>query len=87
MQLSGLQITVITVIAVLSVVGIALFARTVGNLARVIRLGQPDPTRSGRTGERIYSLVAESLGHARLGRWPLVGIMHWLVFVGSVRCV
>lgn len=82
MHLSGLQIAMITLVAVLTVVGVALFARTVGTLARVIRLGQPDPTRSGRTGERVYSLLAESLGHARLGRWPLVGLMHWLVFVG-----
>ncbi|WP_088319687.1 (Fe-S)-binding protein [Kineosporia sp. R_H_3] len=82
MELSGLQIAVVTVIAVLSVVGVALFARTVGHLVRVIRVGQPDPTRGGQAGARAYSLFAESLGHARLGKWPLVGIMHWLVFVG-----
>ncbi len=84
MQLSGLQIVVVALIAVLSVVGLALFARTVGHLARVIRLGGPDPTRAGQTGARAYSLFAESLGHARLGRWPLVGVMHWFVFVGFV---
>ena len=82
MELSGLQIAVVTVIAVLSVIGVALFARTVGHLVRVIRVGRPDPTRGGQAGARAYSLFAESLGHARLGRWPLVGIMHWLVFVG-----
>ena len=84
MQLSGLQIVVVALIAVLSVVGLALFARTVGHLARVIRLGGPDPTRGGQAGARAYSLFAESLGHARLGRWPLVGVMHWFVFVGFV---
>ena len=82
MNLNGLQIAAVVVIAVLSVVGVALFARTVGHLVRVIRVGQADATRSGRTGERAYSLFAESLGHARLGKWPLVGIMHWFVFVG-----
>jgi Fe-S oxidoreductase len=82
MELSGLQIAVVAVITVLSVVGVALFARTVGHLVRVIRLGQPDPTRGGRTGERAYAVLVESLGHARLGKWPLVGLMHWFVFVG-----
>ena len=24
----------------------------------------------------------ETLGHARLGKWPLIGLMHWFVFVG-----
>ncbi len=82
MNLSGLQIAVVTLIAVLSVIGVALFARTVGHLVRVIRVGQPDRTRGGQAGARAYSLFAETLGHARLGRWPLVGIMHWFVFVG-----
>ncbi|MFN0285063.1 MAG: (Fe-S)-binding protein [Kineosporiaceae bacterium] len=82
MNLSGLQIAVVTLIAVLSVIGVALFARTVGHLVRVIRVGQPDRTRAGQAGARAYSLFAETLGHARLGRWPLVGIMHWFVFVG-----
>jgi Fe-S oxidoreductase len=80
--LSGLQIGVVTLIAVLSVIGIALFARTVGYLVRVIRLGQADRTRGGHVGARLTSVLEESLGHARLGRWPLVGVMHWLVFVG-----
>jgi Fe-S oxidoreductase len=80
--LSGLQIGVVALISVLSVLGIALFARTVGYLVRVIRLGQPDHTRGGHVGARLKSVLEESLGHARLGRWPLVGVMHWLVFVG-----
>ncbi|HET9656717.1 MAG TPA: (Fe-S)-binding protein [Kineosporiaceae bacterium] len=80
--LSGLQIGVVTLIAVLSVIGVALFGRTVGYLVRVFRLGQPDPTRGGQPGARLHSVLEESLGHARLGRWPLVGVMHWLVFVG-----
>jgi Fe-S oxidoreductase len=82
MNLSGLQITVVTLVTVLSVVGVALFARTAGHLVRVIRTGRPDRTRGGQPGARAYSLFAESVGHARLGRWPLVGIMHWFVFVG-----
>ena len=81
-QLTGLQSLLVTLIVIASVVGIALFARTVGYLVRVIRLGRPDPTRSGQAGARAYSLFAETVGHARLGRWPLVGIMHWFVFVG-----
>ncbi|HVN14069.1 MAG TPA: (Fe-S)-binding protein [Kineosporiaceae bacterium] len=82
MNLSTLQITAITILAVASVVGVALFARAVAYLVRVIRLGAPDHTRGGRAGDRLVSLLAETLGHARLGTWPLIGIMHWFVFIG-----
>src|SRR4051794_35995338 len=82
MHLSALQITAITVLAVATLVGVALFARTVGYLVRVIRLGAPDPTRGGSSGDRLRSVLVETLGHARLGKWPLIGIMHWFVFVG-----
>jgi Fe-S oxidoreductase len=80
--LSGLQLGVITLISVLSVIGVALFARTVGYLFRVVRLGQSDHTRGGHAPARLRSVLEESLGHARLARWPLVGVMHWFVFVG-----
>ena len=80
--MSALQITAITLITVASLVGVALFARTVGYLVRVIRLGAPDPTRGGHAGDRARSVLVETLGHARLGKWPLIGIMHWFVFVG-----
>src|SRR3954453_3371857 len=82
MDLSALQINTITLIAVASLVGVALFARTVGYLVRVMRLGSPDRTRRGLAGDRASSVLVESPGHARLGKWPLVGIMHWFVFVG-----
>src|SRR4051794_19592909 len=82
MDLSALQITAITIVVVASLVGVALFARTVGYLVRVMRLGTPDRTRGGLAGDRARSVLVETLGHARLGKWPLVGIMHWFVFVG-----
>jgi Fe-S oxidoreductase len=82
MNLSALQITAITILVVATVVGVALFARTVGYLVRVIRLGAPDGTRGGRAVDRAYSVLVETLGHARLGKWPLIGIMHWFVFIG-----
>ena len=84
--MSALQITAITLIAVASLVGVALFARTVGYLVRVIRLGAPDPTRGGQAGDRARSVLVETLGHARLGKWPLIGIMHWLSSWASARC-
>src|SRR3982751_6078368 len=82
MHLSSLQITAITILALATLVGAALFARTVGYLVRVIRLGAPDRTRGGQAGDRARSVLVETLGHARLGKWPLIGIMHWFVFVG-----
>src|SRR3954470_11979355 len=82
MHLSALQAVLATIVVVLTLVGVAMVAGTVTRLVRVIRLGAADPTRSGRTGDRVASLLVESLGHARLGRWPLVGVMHWFVFLG-----
>ena len=77
----SVQIAVISLALAASVAGVALFARTVGYLVRVFRLGRADPTRAGRAGARRV-LLAETLGHAQLATWPLVGVMHWFVFVG-----
>jgi Fe-S oxidoreductase len=82
MNLSVLQITAITILVVASVVGVALFTRTVAYIVRVIRLGVPDRTRGGRAGDRAYNVLVETLGHARLGKWPVIGLMHWFVFIG-----
>jgi Fe-S oxidoreductase len=80
--MTALQVTAALVVAVVTLVGVALAARVTGHFLRVFRLGAPDPTRGGQAGARAASLFLETVGHARLGKWPLVGAMHFLVFVG-----
>ena len=65
-----------------TVAAVGMFARTALGLASVVRSGQPDPTRGGDRAARAASLLRETLGHTRLGTWPLVGLAHWFVFVG-----
>jgi len=80
--MTALQVTAALVVGVVTLVGVALAARVTGHFLRVFRLGAPDPTRGGQVGARAGSLFLETVGHARLGKWPLVGAMHFLVFVG-----
>jgi hypothetical protein len=61
------------------VIGFGLFGRTVGHLARVI--GSANRRHPRRPDQRACWRAEESR-HARLVRWPLIGVMHWLVFVG-----
>lgn len=65
-----------------SLFAVALVGRAVYSMVKVIRLGQPDPTRSGNKGARAMTLVRETLGHTRMNQWTPQGIAHWFVFVG-----
>lgn len=67
--------------------GLAVFARAVGHLTRIVTLGRPDPTRGGDTSQRLARLLAETLGHTRLRARARVGVLHWLVFVGFAALV
>jgi Fe-S oxidoreductase len=77
-----MQLTAIVVSLVVSVVAVALVVQAAAKIVRIVRLGQPAPTRRGRVGARIRSMLAETLGHSRLGKWRLIGLAHWFVFVG-----
>ncbi|MGY0230414.1 (Fe-S)-binding protein [Longispora urticae] len=79
----GVTQIVATVVAVLvTVVAIALFARSVGSMVKIIKLGQPDPTRSKPLAQRLVNMLKETLGHTRMLKWTTVGIAHWFVFIG-----
>ena len=65
-----------------TVVAVALVARTVARMVRIIRVGQPDETRSGPFGPRMRTMLVETLGHTRMLKWSHVGVFHWLVMVG-----
>jgi len=66
----------------ITVLALVLLALGLKKMVSTIRLGQPDPTRRGNTGERVRTLIREVLGHTRMRQWNAIGIAHWFVFVG-----
>ncbi|MFJ4567331.1 (Fe-S)-binding protein [Streptomyces caelestis] len=79
-----MQLAAIIVSLVLTVVGVALLARAIGQFVRYFKLGQPVPagTRTDNPYQRSVTLVKEFLGHTRMNRWGIVGIAHWFVAIG-----
>jgi Fe-S oxidoreductase len=79
-----MQLAAIIVSLVLTVVGVALLARAIGQFVRYFKLGQPVPagTRTDNPYARSVTLVREFLGHTRMNRWGIVGFAHWFVAVG-----
>ncbi|MFJ8939864.1 (Fe-S)-binding protein [Streptomyces sp. NPDC102365] len=79
-----MQLAAIIVSLVLTVVGVALIARAIGQFVRYFKLGQPVPagTRTDNPYQRSVTLVKEFLGHTRMNRWGIVGFAHWFVAIG-----
>ncbi|MGR6971723.1 (Fe-S)-binding protein [Streptomyces cynarae] len=84
-----MQLAAIIVSLVLAVVGVALFARAIGQIYRFVRLGQnvPAGTRTNDPTQRTATVVKEFLGHTRMNRWGIVGVAHWFVAVGFFTLV
>jgi Fe-S oxidoreductase len=68
----------------ITVVAVAMVARTAARMVRIIRLGRADPARFERPGARIKALLTETLGHTRMLKWSVPGAAHWFVFVGFI---
>jgi Fe-S oxidoreductase len=77
-----MQVFAIVVSLGITLVAVALFARAIGSIVSVVRIGQPVVGRTDRQGQRWLTLVKETLGHTRMLQWSTVGIAHWFVFVG-----
>src|SRR6478735_4565006 len=79
-----MQLAAIIVSLVLTVVGVALLARAIGQFVRYFKLGQPVPAgaRTDNPYARSVTLVREFLGHTRMNRWGIVGFAHWFVAIG-----
>jgi Fe-S oxidoreductase len=86
-SLQVLQTVALVVAVSVTAAGVALFAATIGRVVAVLRLGQPDPTRTDALGVRLVTAVREVLGHTRMLRRPVVGVAHFLVMVGFVALV
>src|SRR5690349_18890624 len=76
-----MQVVAAVLVIVATVVGVALFARTVGTIASRVRVGQPDPRRTNAPATRTVTLFREFLGHTRMARLPVVAAAHWFVMV------
>ncbi|MGH6656737.1 MAG: Fe-S oxidoreductase, partial [Actinocrinis sp.] len=78
-----MQIAAIIISLGIAAVGLALFARVLTRMYRLITAGQPAPGRTGDPVARTRTLLREFLGHTRLARrgkrW--IGAAHWTVMV------
>ncbi|GAB3853883.1 hypothetical protein GCM10029963_45970 [Micromonospora andamanensis] len=82
--MGSVQIVTTILAAAITAVAVWLAVRAVSKMVAVIRLGQPDPTRSGDKASRTRTMLAETAGHTRMLRWSVVGAAHWFVMVGFV---
>src|SRR5262245_39012967 len=82
--MGGVQIVCTVLAFAITVVAVVLVWRAVVRMLAVIRLGQPDKSRSGDRGQRVKTMLAETLGHTRMLKWTWVGAAHWFVMVGFI---
>ncbi|HEU4947903.1 MAG TPA: (Fe-S)-binding protein [Kribbella sp.] len=78
-----MQILAIVVSLAITLVGVALFAKTIGYMVSVVRLGQPT-SRTDHPGQRTATLARESLLHTRMLQWSHIGALHWFVAFGFI---
>jgi len=76
------QVAATVVAAFVTIAAVALAARAVRRMVRVIRLGQPVPAdRFEAKGRRTVTMLRETLGHTRMLKWSGVGLAHWFVMM------
>jgi Fe-S oxidoreductase len=82
-SVTTMQIAAIIISLGIAAVGLALFARVLTRMYRLIASGQPAPGRTGDPIARTKTLVREFMLHTRLARkgkrW--IGAAHWTVMV------
>jgi Fe-S oxidoreductase len=78
------QIIAATVSLAITAVAIVLVVRAVRQMFAVVRLGQPDKSRSGNRAQRVKTMLTETLGHTRMLKWTWVGSAHWLVMISFI---
>ena len=68
----------------ITVLAIALISLRGIELYRMIKRGQPDPTRGNEKGRRFALMAREVLGHTKMLNFTGTGIAHWFVMIGFV---
>jgi ferredoxin len=64
-------------------VAVGLFARKIREISRNIRLGKDEPLKGDRA-RRWKNLFLYALGQKKLFRYPMVGILHFFIYVGFI---
>ena len=82
--MNAVQVVATLIAAAITVVAVVLAVRTVLRMVRVIRLGQPDPTRTDQPMTRLVTMLREIFGHTRMLKWSLVGAAHWFVMIAFI---
>jgi Fe-S oxidoreductase len=82
--MGAVQIVATGIAVAVTVVALAFVVRAVRRMVAVVRLGQPDPTRSVDRGRRTVTMLREIFGHTRMLKWSVVGVAHWFVMIGFI---
>ena len=82
--MGGVQIVSTVVAAAITAAAVYLVVRAVQAMVKIVRRGQPDPTRGDDRGARTLTMLRETLGHTKMFKWSVVGAAHWLVMLGFV---
>jgi Fe-S oxidoreductase len=77
-----MQAAAIVISLAVTLVAVAMVARTAAHIVRVVRIGGPAPDRTTDRGRRGLTVVREVLGHTRMLQWGPVGAAHWFVMIG-----
>ncbi|SEP52133.1 (Fe-S)-binding protein [Amycolatopsis saalfeldensis] len=80
--MGAVQLTLGGISVLLGIVAWGMFIATVARFVRVIRLGQPDPTRNGPFTPRLMTMVKEFAAHTRMAKFRQVAPWHWMVMWG-----
>ncbi|MBN6035786.1 (Fe-S)-binding protein [Amycolatopsis sp. 195334CR] len=80
--MGAVQLTLGLIAVAVSLVAWSMFAATIVRFVKIIRLGQPDPTRRGPFAPRMKTLIKEFAAHTRMNKLKHVGPWHWLVMWG-----
>ncbi len=68
----------------ITIAAVTLFTLRGLDLYRMIKRGQPDPTRGNQKNRRLALMTREILGHSKMLNFTATGIAHWFVMVGFV---
>lgn len=82
--MGGVQIASTVAAVLITAVAAGLAVRAVRWMVAVVRMGQPDRTRSAGRTRRLKTMFRETLGHTRMLKWSLVGAAHWVVMMAFI---
>ncbi len=65
-----------------TVIALTLITLKGREIYRIIKSGQPDPTRSGDSAVRAKTMISQILLHTKMRKFNPSGIAHWFVMIG-----